>query len=88
MKKVKIFEMFMRDGLQSLKKIYSLDQKKIFINNLLKANMKNIEFGSTTSPKLLPQMNNSYEFWQYLKNKEEYVKNKNDYKFTMLISDK
>jgi hydroxymethylglutaryl-CoA lyase len=88
MKKVKIFEMFMRDGLQSLKKIYSLDQKKIFINNLLKVNMKNIEFGSTTSPKLLPQMNNSYELWKYLKNKDEYIKNKDDYKFTMLIPDK
>lgn len=84
MNKVSIFEMFMRDGLQSLKKIYSLDQKKIFINNLLKANIKNIEFGSLTNPKLLPQMDNSYELWKYLGN----IKNTENHKFTMLTPDK
>lgn len=89
MRNIKIFEMFMRDGLQSLKKVYTLNQKKIFINNLLKTNIQNIEFGSTTSPKLLPQMDNSYELWDHIKslkvmNDGELTENK----FTMLVVDK
>jgi hydroxymethylglutaryl-CoA lyase len=60
---IKIYEMFMRDGLQSLNKIYSLQTKLKFMNLLNKCNFYCIEFGSTTSPKLLPQMANSYELF-------------------------
>ena len=81
-KKISIFEMFMRDGLQSLPKVYTLDNKKYFIDNLIKCNITNIEFGSTTSPKLLPQMDNSYKLWNYL----EELKLNNKYNLTMLIS--
>jgi isopropylmalate/homocitrate/citramalate synthase len=81
-KKIYIYEMFMRDGLQSLPKVYTLDNKKYFIDNLIKCNITNIEFGSTTSPKLLPQMDNSYELWNYLEN----LKLNNKYNLTMLIS--
>jgi hydroxymethylglutaryl-CoA lyase len=80
-KYVKIYEMFMRDGLQSLKKVYSYNTKIKFIDILLKSGLNNIEFGSTTNPKLLPQMNNSYDLWYYIK---QY---KNDKNLTMLITD-
>jgi len=72
----------MRDGLQSLPKVYTLDNKKNFIDNLIKCNITNIEFGSTTSPKLLPQMDDSYKMWNYL----EELKLNNKYNLTMLIS--
>ena len=82
-KDVYIFEMFMRDGLQSLPTIYSLDHKISFLNNIYNSNIRNIEFGSTTNEKLLPQMSNSFELWNYIS------ENYNDKsKFTMLISDK
>ena len=81
-KRIYIYEMFMRDGLQSLHKVYTLDNKKYFIDNLIKCNITNIEFGSTTSPKLLPQMDNSYKLWNYL----EELKLNNKYNLTMLIS--
>lgn len=78
---VHIYEMFMRDGLQSLKKVYTYNTKLKFIDILLKSSLKNIEFGSTTNPKLLPQMNNSYDLWNYIK---EHKHQKN---LTMLITD-
>jgi len=71
----------MRDGLQSLKKVYTYNTKLKFIDILLKSSLKNIEFGSTTNPKLLPQMNNSYDLWNYIK-EHKYQKN-----LTMLITD-
>jgi len=77
---IQIYEMFMRDGLQSLDKIYSLENKKFFIDCLISCNIKNIEFGSTTNPKLLPQMKESYELWDYLDQK------KLDNNFIMLIT--
>jgi hydroxymethylglutaryl-CoA lyase len=79
---IQIYEMFMRDGLQSLKKIYTVDKKIFFMNKLLECNIKNIEFGSTTSPTLLPQMDNSFILWNNFK---EYKNTKN---LTMLITDK
>ncbi len=80
-KKIILNEMFLRDGLQSLKSIYDLETKKIFFNKIYSTNIKNIEFGSTTNPLLLPQMQSSYELWDYVK-KYKYTNN-----LTMLISD-
>lgn len=81
-KNVFINEMFLRDGLQSLSKVYSLNDKLYFFNLIKKCNFKNIEFGSTTNPKILPQMDNSFILWNNIK----YLKdNKN---LTMLITDK
>lgn len=77
-KQIKIYEMFMRDGLQSLNKVYSLETKTEFIKILNQCNFHCIEFGSTTSPKLLPQMANSYELYTNIK------KNSNT-KYTMLV---
>jgi hypothetical protein len=46
-KNIYIYEMFMRDGLQSLEKVYPLEKKIYFINNLMRCNIKNIEFTFT-----------------------------------------
>lgn len=72
--------MFMRDGLQSLKP-YKLEQKKLFLNQIMKNNYYCVEFGSTTNSKLLPQMSNSYELWDHIKDYNENPETK----FTMLV---
>jgi len=82
--KIKIYEMFMRDGLQSLKP-YNFDQKKLFLNQIMKNNFSCIEYGSTTNNKLLPQMNNSFELWNYIKDHENY---NNKINYTMLVPHK
>lgn len=81
-KKIIIYEMFMRDGLQSLSKFYSLTEKIYFLSQLICSNIKNIEFGSTTDPKILPQMSDSYELFDYIK---KYIPEKN-INFTMLVT--
>jgi hydroxymethylglutaryl-CoA lyase len=97
-KKISIFEMFMRDGLQSLPKIYSLNDKIKFIEIIKSANIKNIEIGSLVSNKLLPQMNETIELWNVIKekyNNEEYFfeekYNNEEYffeeKYTVLLID-
>ena len=75
---IKIYEMFMRDGLQSLKKVYPLETKFEFFNLLNQCNFNCIEIGSTTSSKLLPQMENSLKLFYKIK------KNPNT-KYTMLV---
>jgi hydroxymethylglutaryl-CoA lyase len=76
--RVRIYEMFMRDGLQSLNKVYPLETKIMFMNELNKCNFDCIEFGSTTSPKLLPQMENSFELFSNFSKI-------NNTKYTMLV---
>jgi len=79
-KNVYIYEMFMRDGLQSLKIIYPFETKKYFLENILKSNIQNIELGSTTDPELLPQMKDSFKLWECL------GENKYDKNMIMLIT--
>lgn len=76
--KIKIYEMFMRDGLQSLNKIYPIETKLAFFNLLNTCDFQCIEVGSTTSSKLLPQMGNSFELYNNIK------KNPNT-KYTILV---
>lgn len=76
--RIKIYEMFMRDGLQSLNKIYPKETKLKFMNLLNQCNFDCIEFGSTTSAKLLPQMANSVELYQTIKKHPKT-------KYTMLV---
>lgn len=83
MRTVKIFEMLLRDGLQSISKSYSLSTKLKCLNELAKNNYWCIEYGSTTSPKLLPQMENSFEIGDYIDNNIV-----SETKFTMLITNK
>ena len=82
-KKISIFEMFMRDGLQSLPKIYSLDNKIKLIDVIKSINIKNIEIGSIVSNKLLPQMNETIELWNVIKEKYD----SRSEKYTVLFID-
>jgi hydroxymethylglutaryl-CoA lyase len=79
--KIKIFEMFLRDGLQSYKTVYTVPQKLSFLKHLQRCNYDCIEFGSTTSPKLIPQIGGSFELWQHIKEN----KTKETTKYTMLV---
>lgn len=85
MKSVKIYEMLMRDGFQSLDKTYNLETKKEVIKLLIECNNNNIEFGSTTSKKLLPQLGDTFELWEYIK---ELNMNKNIDNYTILNTSK
>ena len=58
-KRVKINEVVLRDGLQLEKKVISVEDKKIIFDQLMKAQVKTVEFGSFVHPRLVPQMANS-----------------------------
>ena len=81
MSRVKVFEMFLRDGLQSYKTIYNVPQKLSFLKHLQKVNYDCIEFGSTTSPKLIPQIGGSFELWNEIKINKSF----HTTKYTMLV---
>jgi hydroxymethylglutaryl-CoA lyase len=81
MNRVKIFEMFLRDGLQSYKTIFNLKEKIHMFDLLNKCGYDCIEFGSTTSPKLIPQMEHSFDLWDHIKTD----KTNNNMKYTMLV---
>jgi len=66
-KSIKIYEMLLRDGLQSLKQTYSLEDKIRMFNFIEEMGLKNIEFGSMTSEKILPQMSKSLELYDLKK---------------------
>jgi hydroxymethylglutaryl-CoA lyase len=84
--KIKIYEMFMRDGLQSLNRVYNLETKIKFMELLSECDFHCVEFGSTTSPKLLPQMANSYELFSSIKpNSNSKSNTKSNTKYTMLV---
>jgi hydroxymethylglutaryl-CoA lyase len=80
MKSVKVYEMFLRDGLQSLKTIYTGPQKIQMFNALNRAKYDCIEFGSTTNPKIIPQVGGSFELWNHIK-----PLLKHNTKYTMLV---
>lgn len=62
-KKISIYEMILRDGLQSLPIVLELDTKILIYKKIILTGISNIEFGSTTSSKLLTQMKDSFEFF-------------------------
>ena len=63
---IRYFDVSMRDGLQSLSKIYTLPEKQIMLDTIMKTHKPHaLEIGSIVSPKILPQMANSYELYQY-----------------------
>lgn len=65
-KKLKYFDVSLRDGLQSIKECYTLHEKKELLKNIIKNyNPQKIEIGSIVNPSVLPQMNNSLELYQY-----------------------
>lgn len=61
--KLIIYEMILRDGLQSLKKIYTVEEKFLIYKLVRDIGISNIEFGSMTSEKILPQMSGSLELY-------------------------
>lgn len=80
---IKLFDVSLRDGLQSQKKIYSLDEKKVMLKEIINNyNPDKIEVGSIVSNKVLPQMNNSIELYNYAKNLN------NNIKYYLLIPNK
>ena len=66
MNKIKIFEMLLRDGLQSLKS-QSLDIKIKCLQELVKNNFYFIEYSLSTNSKLLTQMKDSDKILNYIK---------------------
>ena len=74
-----IYELFLRDGLQSLSKSYSVSERYEMFTLLNNCGLKGIEFGSTTHPKIVPQMEGSYELWNLIKHNL-----KQDTTYTML----
>ena len=66
---VNLFDVSLRDGLQSKKEVYSLDHKKLILHDIInKYYPKSIEVGSLVSEKVLPQMSNSIELYNYAEN--------------------
>ena len=69
-KRVQINEVVLRDGLQLEKKIINIAEKKGLFDQLIKANVKTIEFGSFVHPRLVPQMANSGDFYASISEKQ------------------
>ena len=62
---LRLFDVTLRDGLQSIPKIYSLAEKMdLGLDIITKRNPYAIEVGSIVSPKIVPQMKNSIDFFQ------------------------
>jgi len=68
---VTVNDVVLRDGLQLEENLLTVEEKLVLSNQLLDANVKTIEFGSFVHPKLVPQMANSKELFQYLKGKQD-----------------
>lgn len=66
---IKLFDVSLRDGLQSLPKILSLNKKKSIFHRIInKYNPENIEVGSIVSDKILPQLKDSKELFKHGEN--------------------
>ena len=63
---VKLFDVTLRDGLQSMKKFYKFSEKKDLLHKIInKYNPESIEVGSIVSSKVLPQMHDSLKLYNY-----------------------
>ena len=60
-KHVDIIEVGLRDGLQNEKRLFTLDEKRTYLDHMVKSGIKHIEIGSFVSPKWVPQMANTTE---------------------------
>jgi len=60
------FDVTLRDGLQSLNRCYTFHEKRTILNEIVKEKSpKSIEVGSIVSPKILPQMIDSIQLYNY-----------------------
>jgi len=70
---IKLFDVTLRDGIQSVNHIYSISQlKQIFDNIIGFKKPTSIEIGSIVSPKILPQMQHSIELFKYANHFKDY----------------
>ena len=61
-----LFDVSLRDGLQSMSKIHTFDEKKKLLHKIIDThNPKSIEVGSIVSSKIVSQMDNSIELYKY-----------------------
>jgi len=75
---IRKFDITMRDGLQSIPKIYTINEKKIILNKIMSTyKPKSLEIGSIISPRLVPQMTKSYELYKYANFMYNYMHNGN-----------
>ena len=65
-KELLLCDVSLRDGLQSINNLYTLDEKKELLHKIIDNYSPNsIEVGSIVSHKIFPQMNNSLELYKY-----------------------
>ena len=62
-KRIILSDVSARDGLQSLKKVLSFQEKDKLINDLSKCNFDEIEVGSLVNYKIIPTMKNSLSLY-------------------------
>jgi len=75
--KLKLFDVSLRDGLQSIPTIYTLHEKKEMLSKIIhQYRPHQMEIGSIVSYNVLPQMKNSIELYKYATSK--YATNKYD----------
>jgi hydroxymethylglutaryl-CoA lyase len=71
-KLIKFSDVTARDGLQSLGKIISPENRSFLIKNLARLNFEEIEVGSLVNPKIIPTMENSLEVYKQTFNPNNY----------------
>lgn len=65
-KPITLFDVTLRDGLQSIPKIYTLKEKQQIYDKIITHHRPcSIEIGSIVNPNILPQMANSLELFKY-----------------------
>jgi isopropylmalate/homocitrate/citramalate synthase len=68
---IKLFDVTLRDGLQTQNNIYDVTQKyKLYKNIIKKYNPHSIEIGSIVNEKILPQLANTIELFKYIENQD------------------
>ena len=81
---IKKFDVTMRDGLESIHMKYNLYEQKVILSKLMNVYKPNsLEIGSLILEKKNPQMNTSYELYNYAN--DLYNKNKNICDFYLLV---
>ena len=67
-KNARFFDVTLRDSLQSISRVYPINEKKKILHTVLQnQNIDAIEVGSFVSPKILPQMNYTDQLFNYAK---------------------
>ena len=67
-KPLTLFDVSLRDGLQSYPKVLNINEKKKLLDKIIDhGNVENIEVGSIVSQKHIPQMKNSIDLYHYAK---------------------